>query len=362
MLRYDFVDISAARIDPQTGWIRDRPVLARTGILEYRRADGSIRREYRPPEEVFHPDSLASLHGVPVTNDHPGVVSAENPVGIIGSSLSAGIQQDSNVVADLIIHHPKAMGLKRELSLGYQVRLDETPGEINGERYDAIQRDIRINHIAVVHRGRAGNARLRLDHEDAASEPVEKDNSMSENKLVSVRLDGLEYQAAPEVARAVERTTQALTAAQADLSSATMRADAAEAARDSLQAKVDAAEASKDQIRADAVKEVKQRLELEAKAVGLGVEVRADHSDRALREAMIAKVRGDSIDLAGKSDAYVDAAFDLAMVDAARGARNTASQRIAVNGGSAARADAAPAGTPYEQMLDRMKSAWKGAA
>ena len=129
--------------------MRDQPVVARTGIQEYRRADGTIRREYRPPEEVFHPDALASLYAVPVTNGHPGVVTAESPSNIIGWSLSAGIQQDGNVLAGLVIHNPKAMGPNREPSLGYRVDLDETPGEVGGQRHDAVQRNIRVNHIAV---------------------------------------------------------------------------------------------------------------------------------------------------------------------------------------------------------------------
>ena len=41
----------------------DHPILTRVGIFEYRRPDGSIRRELRLPEEVFAPESLASYKG-----------------------------------------------------------------------------------------------------------------------------------------------------------------------------------------------------------------------------------------------------------------------------------------------------------
>jgi hypothetical protein len=35
----------------------------------------------RPPNEVFNPESLASLQGVPVTNEHPPeLLTAENAV------------------------------------------------------------------------------------------------------------------------------------------------------------------------------------------------------------------------------------------------------------------------------------------
>ena len=46
--------------------------------------------------------------------------------------------------------------------------LEFTPGEYNGQKYDAIQKNITNNHIAIVWKGRAGkNASLRLDENDA---------------------------------------------------------------------------------------------------------------------------------------------------------------------------------------------------
>lgn len=333
MLRFDFISISGAVKTPE-GWIRDRPVVARSGIQEYRRADGAIRREYRPPEEVFHADALASLHAVPVTNGHPGVVTAESPAAIIGSSLSPGIQQDGNVLAEIVIHNPKAMGPNRELSLGYRVDLDETPGEIDGQRYDAVQRNIRVNHIAVVPRGRAGNARLRLDADDAIS-THEEEGPLAAN-LVTVRLDGgLSYEAPPEVAAALTSTREAVV-------TANRRADAAEAERDTLRTTVAGFDAERVQIRADAAAGVRARLELEAQASKHGVTTRADMSDRAVREAVVTKLQGDSVRFDGKSDDYVLYAFDHAVQAAATRADAAATQRATVNGAGPARMDAAP--------------------
>ena len=67
---------------------------------------------------------------------------------------------------EIVIHDTDAMkrcGL-RELSLGYELDLDETPGTWNGEPYDAIQKNIRVNHLALVDKARAGDqARLNTD-------------------------------------------------------------------------------------------------------------------------------------------------------------------------------------------------------
>jgi hypothetical protein len=49
------------------------------------------------------------------------------------------------------------------LSAGYELDLDPTPGEYQGRRYDAVQRNIRINHVAAVPLGRAGTAMVLDD-------------------------------------------------------------------------------------------------------------------------------------------------------------------------------------------------------
>lgn len=118
MQRYDFVDLGAATVTPE-GWVRDRPVLTRTGVFEYRRADGTVQREYRPADEVFAADALASLRGVPVTDDHPGgPVTAASPARNIGAVLSGGEADGESVRADVVIHNPARIGAKREPGCG----------------------------------------------------------------------------------------------------------------------------------------------------------------------------------------------------------------------------------------------------
>lgn len=154
------------------GYLRDRPVLTSTGIFEYTNADGTLRRELRLPEEVFDPESLASYRGKPIIVTHDaGLVTKENVHDEqIGTILSNGYQDGDDVRADIIIHDTDEMkdsGLK-ELSLGYNLDLDETPGVWEGQQYDAIQRNIRINHLALVREARAGDqARLNIDSRDS---------------------------------------------------------------------------------------------------------------------------------------------------------------------------------------------------
>ena len=150
------------------GYFRDRPIVTSCGIFEYHLADGSVRRELRLPEHVFDPQSLASYKSKPVIITHDAGTIDKNNVEreIIGTILSEGYKDGEDVRVEIVIHDTDAMkrcGL-RELSLGYELDLDETPGTWNGEPYDAIQKNIRVNHLALVDKARAGDqARLNTD-------------------------------------------------------------------------------------------------------------------------------------------------------------------------------------------------------
>ncbi|SSW67296.1 hypothetical protein AVE30378_02550 [Achromobacter veterisilvae] len=323
VMRYDRAPLKATRTDE--GYLVDTPVLTRTGVFEYRDGGGNIRREFRPPEEVFNADSMASLRGKPITDGHPGKVTAKNVrQHMVGTALSGGRQDGENMVGDIHIFDtgPVDAGNK-ELSLGYELELDETPGvSPQGERYDAVQRNIRYNHLAVVKRGRAGNARLNLDAADAVTKTEEEDDM----SMVKIRLDsGLSYDAAPEVANELERL-------RAEVKTATTKADTEAARADTEKARADNAEAGIAKAREDAQGAALARVKLEAAATQHKVDFKADTADRALREGIIKAIRGDSFDLTGKSDGYVEAAFDLAVSDAQARQDALAAQRREMGG------------------------------
>lgn len=336
VLRFDRAPIKATRT-PE-GFVQDSPVLSRVGVFEYRQPDGSVRKEYRPAEEVFHADHLASIAGKPITDEHHGRITGDNARGkIIGSTLSPGRQDGDNLRGDIVIHDGAATAAKQELSLGYELELDETPGEYNGIRYDAVQRKLRVNHLALVKRGRAGNARLNLDAADAV---IISEDDKDEPTMPKLRLDsGLEYEVPAEVAVA-HSALQGTAKAEKD------RADAAVAERDALQAKVDShaaeLEEAKKQARADAA----ARSRLEADASGLGVKFAQDAKDADIRVAVIKHVRGDSFDVAGKSDAYLEVAYDLALADGKKAAEQAGKNRQIATGGDKGRQDAGDKGSP----------------
>ena len=165
--RLDSVPLEKVEYTPE-GFLIDTPIVTSVGVFEYTNPDGSIRRELRLPEHVFDEKSLATYEGKPVIITHDaGRVDKDNVTEeIVGTILSKGCPDGNDVRAKIIIHDIDAVkksGL-RELSLGYDLVLDETPGEWNGQAYDAIQTEIAINHLAIVREARAGEqARLNID-------------------------------------------------------------------------------------------------------------------------------------------------------------------------------------------------------
>ncbi|VVE79386.1 DUF2213 domain-containing protein [Pandoraea sputorum] len=144
----------------------DVPV-ARTGEMEYVQGevpveaglDGLIRIS-REPGEVFRPETLASCVGKPVTVDHPDeFVNPTNFAQLAKGSMmnvrqGTGEQSDL-ILCDLLITAADAIKAVQddeieEVSLGYEADYEQvSPGR-------GVQRNIVVNHVAIVPRGRCG--------------------------------------------------------------------------------------------------------------------------------------------------------------------------------------------------------------
>ncbi len=199
VLRFDFNGSSGEfRRTPQ-GFLRVDARLTKVGVFKYKNG-----REYRSEGEVFRADSLASLQGAPVTDLHPsekghgGLLNPTNTLNhIVG--ITESVERDGAYLkGSLLIFHEDSIkaiesGTRKEISLGYKCRLEPTPGSVNGEAYDAIQRDIVVNHVAIGPKGwgRAGaDCSIRTD----SQAHIKGNNRMSE----TVRLDGVDVALSPE--------------------------------------------------------------------------------------------------------------------------------------------------------------------
>ena len=125
---------------------------------------------FRPPEEVFSPEAIASFEGMPVTNDHPAKGVDAGNIRALQKGHAHNVRRGSGeesdlLLADLIVTDPALIdaileGGKREISCGYTYELCLEDGQY-------IQRKIRGNHVAVVDAGRAGPRVSIKDHQPA---------------------------------------------------------------------------------------------------------------------------------------------------------------------------------------------------
>lgn len=155
------------------GYLIATPRIARTGIQLYRGSevhmdDKTIVRVYRPEQEVFHKDHMHSLAFRPVTDDHPReMVTSDNWKKYAVGSIGDEVARDGEFIRVPIVLMDQAVidkvrDGKSELSVGYMCDLKFEDGVTpDGEKYDAIQTNIRANHLAVVDAARGG-VKLRI--------------------------------------------------------------------------------------------------------------------------------------------------------------------------------------------------------
>ena len=360
--RYDFLAVGGHRKTPQGGLIVDAN-LSRVGVFKYQMPDGSVRREYRPQDEVFNPDSMNSFAHAPVTDDHPGRVDANNWRKVaVGHVAGAPGRKDRFLAGTLHIQHADTIakiekGELVELSCGYECRVDPTSGvSPEGETYDAIQRDVRGNHVALGPKGwgRAGpEVRLHLDGgmsvEDAQEAPVvpvpaqvsdaatfagmadidkaaltkaEADLAKANEDLVKVRED------AANAKSDAERMKAELATAKAEAT--TVRAEN-EVLK--LQAKRDADEKSGAAAKAKREAEIDETIKVRGDAVKhLGADWKHDGKDiPTIKREVVAKLEPD-MKLDGLEGPALDAVYSLALGHAERADSSRASAQAAVAG------------------------------
>jgi hypothetical protein len=162
--------------------IKDNPI-TKVGVFEYSGAQISdelepskIYKVYRPAEELNNEECIASFKLVPWTDEHEMLGSYEQGLtpadkkgvhGVTGENVYFD-ESDGYLKSNLKVFTKKLANLidggKNQLSIGYRCIYDLTSGIYKGIKYDAIQREIRGNHLATVQEGRSGADVCVLDH------------------------------------------------------------------------------------------------------------------------------------------------------------------------------------------------------
>ncbi len=212
---YDLAELRSSE-RTQDGFLRVQGRITRTGVFRYRLPDGKVLNQLRPPEEVFDAESLRSFELCPVTIEHPTkdgrrvLLTPETAKQYTVGSISVPQRIGNHAIADMLITDARAIQLaeggKTKLSAGYTsdlwlqsgVFVDDSGAEI---RFDAVQRNIRGNHVAIVDSPRVGpTAEFRVDSNghtfDGDAEPM---------KTRKVKINGIEVELEESKADEVEK-------------------------------------------------------------------------------------------------------------------------------------------------------------
>ena len=212
----DVFDASGRLARTPNGYATMECPVARSGIQEYAAAEmgaafadrnpRDVIRVYRPDDVIFGDASLKGYAHKPLTNDHPPVsVTADNwkkyAIGWTGDEVTV---REKRVRVPMLMADGDAIrdveAGKREWSAGYSVSFDVASGVTpDGETYDAIVTGQKINHIALVDRGRAGPD-CRIGDNSASDDALTKDRRMAEIKIV---VDGVPVTVGDATAEAV---------------------------------------------------------------------------------------------------------------------------------------------------------------
>jgi len=301
------------------GFLRVPGKVARTGIQQYLACelglDGDPNRivnVYRPEEEVFNADSLASFDGVDITLQHPDTLVDSNNYSRVSKGVvrGSGTRTDDNFVQCNLLIKAKdtvdaVLNGTCELSAGYTATYDDTPGNApDGTPYQFRQTNIRINHVAVVDRARAGSTARIFDATKPSGGIMPVNITLDSGRAIDVADAANAQLVADAYDRLLKRVNDAETTAKASL-------DASQAKIDDLTSKLEKATvAASDEAIKARVEEIAQVQTKARKIAGDSFACDSVNSVEIMRAALSARHPARSF--ADKSSDYIHAAFDMA--------------------------------------------------
>ena len=339
LTRYDTAPINRITQDAQTGFVHITNVpIACVGVFPYMKADNSVEMEAKLPTELLSEGTVSSANSKPITDNHPDElvtqVNARNYMK--GFTATNAHVENDKLKVDMTITDKSLIDEinkgKQELSIGFETEVVPKKGEYKGVAYDSVQRNIRINHVAVVEQGRAGHSvRLLGDSAEMIEQDVQKKGKRMDT--TKVRLDGADVTVATadadkiikldadnaDKAKKIAELEAQIEEKKKELDELKGEAEEEKKNADEAQAKADAAEKELDSLKkeysGDAMqKAVNDRLNLVGKVkpyLGDSYDFNGK-TDKQLKLDTITAL-DSSIDLKDKSDDYINAYFDAAL-------------------------------------------------
>lgn len=305
------------------GFLKVPGRVAKTGIQQYLRKElmldgdpNEVVNVFRPEDEVFKAESLDTYNCADITVLHPKdlvtpVTYKNHTVGVI---KGPGTQDGDFVLANLVIKDADAIKAindgMAELSAGYTADYVAQDGTApSGENYQYIQRDIRVNHVAIVPMARAGRQARIFDNQ-------QRETAMTKVTLDSGRsVDVQDEATALLVTDAFDRLNKEVTDANKAVSDAQAEIQKKQAVIDAQKEEIDALKLKSSD------EEIKLRVEHIAKVKDAAKTVAGDafttdsmNDVEVMREAL--QVARPATAWADKEALYVQTAFDMALESA----------------------------------------------
>lgn len=335
--RYDRSYIKDFKETPE-GYLTVNVPITRPGVFPYQRQDGTVQMEAKLPDEIFSDRVLITARSKPVTDGHPNEpVTIDNfKTYAKGMSHTDSRVEDLKVWVSLTITDKELIQKihdgQNEISIGFTADIVAEKGTYNGDAYEYVQRNIEINHIAIVEKGRAG-PEIAIRSDSAAwqvdsKQLDQKNDEGGQKKMAKIKIKGKEYEIDDAVKAYIDELAAKKPEEEEDkekekedkhqkgdsIDKLLGRLDALEEKLKQKEAELEAEKAK--QLTSDALdKLVAQRVELINKAkplLGDSFDF-TGKSDREIKEAVITTIKKD-FKGDGKSDDYVNAFFD-AMVE-----------------------------------------------
>lgn len=211
MGKMDFVFIKDSMNRTPEGYLKVKARAARTGIQTYVK-NNKVVRVLRTQDEVFNPESLASLKNKPITVGHPKEFVNINNIKTYSMGFTTEYLQqvkdgdDIFIETELMVQDLNTIdkietGQLTEISAGYQARY-EANLNTNDNTYDEVQKNIVYNHIALLPTGtaRAGRkARIQLTNDSLEMVYDSLDDEIIitkevKKKMGKIKVSGIEFE------------------------------------------------------------------------------------------------------------------------------------------------------------------------
>lgn len=329
-----FTDLATVSGTKETaeGFLIADAFAVRTGIQVYAgyevgMPDVPMVNVYRSEQEVFHKDTLTSFAHIPVTNDHPTeYVTVENWKQYAVGETSNDVLRDGHKMRIPLIVKDKAAiadikGGKRELSAGYSCELEFIDGYApDGTPYQAIQKHIRANHLAIVKHGRAGpDFKIGDQANRWGASPITDYNHEENINMKKIILDGISIETTEQGAEAINKLQNQIKDQLVKLESVANDSKAVAAVKDEEIGKLKAglADATKKVEALDIDALVASRLALVTDAQKIVKDLKINGlSDADIRRQAVSAKYGEAI-VKDASDAEIAGMFKAATADAA---------------------------------------------